>query len=51
MDPSTVIIIVGLTTLIIERCFSWGIKIKKSNCFGVEVEMKDDCSDKNENLT
>lgn len=46
MDPSTVIIIVGLATLIIERGFSWGLKIKKSHCLGMDIEMKDDCNDK-----
>lgn len=43
MDPSTVIIIIGVATLIIERSFSWGIKIKKSQCCGNTVEMKGDC--------
>jgi hypothetical protein len=46
MDPSTVIIIIGLATLIIERGFSWAIKIKKSHCFGMDIEMKDDCPEK-----
>ena len=32
MDPATIIIIVTLTTLVIERLFKWTIKIKKSSC-------------------
>lgn len=44
MEPTTIIIIIGLITLLIERGFSWAIKIKKSECCGTKVEMKDDCS-------
>ena len=39
MDPATITIIVGLLTLIAERIFSIANKVKKSKCFGVEVEM------------
>jgi hypothetical protein len=42
MDPSMVLIIIGVTTLIVERSFSWALKIKKSNCCGNTIEMKDD---------
>lgn len=42
MEPTSIMIIVGLVTLIIERIFDWSLKIKKSTCCGlVNIEMKD----------
>lgn len=38
MDPNLIVLIVGLTGLVIERIFSWALKIKHSNCFGIEIE-------------
>lgn len=46
MEPSTILIIIGLATLIVERSFAYALKIKKSNCCGNTIEMKDDCSSK-----
>ena len=46
MEPSSILIIIGVATLLIERGFSWALKIKKSNCCCVDIEMKDDCSEK-----
>lgn len=43
MEPSTILIIIGLATLIVERGFLWALKIRKSECCGNIVEMKDDC--------
>ena len=42
MDAVTVTLIVGITTLLIERLFKWSMKIKKSSCCNqlVNVEMK-----------
>lgn len=42
MEPSTIIIVVGLVTLIVERVFSLTMRIKKSNCCGNEIVMNDD---------
>lgn len=42
MEPSTILIFIGVTTLIIERAFAWALKIKKSKCCGNTIEMKDD---------
>lgn len=39
MEPTTLVIIIGLTTLLVERSFAWAIKIKKSECCGNKIEM------------
>ena len=39
MEPGTILIIVGLSSLIVERIFSWATRIKKSSCCGSEIEM------------
>jgi hypothetical protein len=42
MDPITISLIVGVCTLLIERITSIIYnKVKKSECFGVKIEMKD----------
>lgn len=38
MDPVTIALLIGLGTLIVERAFSWGQKIRKSKCCGNEIE-------------
>ena len=43
MDITTITLIVGFSTLIIERIFSWALKVKKSECFGASVTMQDKC--------
>jgi len=43
MEPSTILIIIGLATLIVERSFAWALKIKRSNCCGNQIEMQSDC--------
>lgn len=48
MEPGITIALIGIASLIIERCFSWSLKIKKSKCCGNVVEMKDDCNNKNQ---
>lgn len=39
MDPASIVIIVGLLTIMVERVFAWSLKVKKSSCMGAEVEM------------
>lgn len=41
MDITTITIVIGLITLIIERGASWFMKIKKSKCCGNIIEMED----------
>lgn len=43
MDPISLSILIGLSTLIVERGFTWAIKIKKSTCCNgaTTVEMKE----------
>lgn len=48
MDPASIVIIVGLVTIMVERVFSWSLKVKKSKCMGAEVEMMDDREKKDE---
>jgi len=40
MDPSSIVVIVGVVTLVIERFFAWGIRIKHSACCGCDLEME-----------
>ena len=40
MDPSSIIVIAGIATLVIERIFSWIVKIKHSTCCGCDLEMQ-----------
>jgi hypothetical protein len=42
MDINTIIIIVGFSSMFVERVFTWMNRIKKSKCLGAEVEMKED---------
>lgn len=42
MEPGTIIIVIGLATLIVERVFSLSMKIKKSTCCGGSIEMEMD---------
>jgi len=44
MEPNTIILLVGLGTLIIERVFTWMRRIKKSECLGAKIEMSSDVS-------
>lgn len=46
VEPTTIIIIIGLVTLLIERAFDWVRRIRYSECCGGKVEMKDDCIEK-----
>ena len=44
MDPVTVGLLIGLSTLVVERLFSVLMKVKKSHCCGkngLDIEMKD----------
>lgn len=41
MEPNTIIIIVGFTTIFIERVFTWMMRIKKSDCCGAHLEMRE----------
>ncbi len=41
MEPNTIIILVGLGTLLVERVFTWMRRIKKSECCGAKVELSD----------
>jgi hypothetical protein len=41
MEPNTIIILVGLGTLLIERVFTWMLRVKKSECCGAKVELSD----------
>jgi hypothetical protein len=43
MDPVTLTLIVGISTLLIERLFKWTMKIKSSSCcnHAINVEMKE----------
>ena len=40
MDPSTIVVIVGIATLLIERIFTWSTRIKHSTCCGCDLEME-----------
>lgn len=42
MEPLTIFVLIGLITLIIERIYSWAIKVKKSKCFVGEIIMNSD---------
>ena len=44
MDPSSIVLIVGISTLLIERVFKLSMKIKNSTCCccGVEMNKSDD---------
>ena len=44
MDPVTIAMIVSMAILLIERVFAWANKIKKSNCLGVNIEMKEEAA-------
>ncbi len=39
MDPSSIVLLVGIGTLLIERVFKWFMKIKNSTCCCCGVEM------------
>ncbi len=45
MEPNTIIILVGVGTLLIERVFTWMRRIKKSECCGAKVEMNSSNND------
>ena len=45
---STTILIVGIGTLLIERLFSFLMKIRRSRCCGGEVELRQSTSSINE---
>lgn len=38
IDITTISILAGIITLLIERMFAWMNKIKKSSCCGSEIE-------------
>ena len=44
MDPSSIVVLVGITTLLIERICKWAMKIKNSTCCCCGVEMKEERS-------
>ena len=46
MDPVTLSLIIGISTLLIERFFRLMYKIHKSKCCGMELDMEDDCDKK-----
>lgn len=37
MEPASIVIIVGLATLLVERIFSWANRIRSSKCCGGEI--------------
>jgi len=41
MDIVTVTLLVGLGTLLIERCFSWANKITNSECCGSKISFNE----------
>jgi hypothetical protein len=41
MDASTIALLIGVATLLIERGFKWALRIKRSRCCGAEIEMRD----------
>lgn len=41
MDPVTIGLLIGLATLVIERIYAWAKKIKKSECCGTKIEIRD----------
>lgn len=41
MDPTTIALLIGLTTLIIERFFTIINKIKSSKCFNTNIIFND----------
>jgi hypothetical protein len=41
MDPATIGLIIGLATLAVERMFAFARKIKKSKCWGIDIQMKE----------
>ena len=40
MDPTSIAILIGLATLVVERIFSVANKIKSSKCCGGSIEFK-----------
>jgi hypothetical protein len=45
MDPTTIAILIGLGTLLIERTFKYLYKIKYSSCCGSVVVLKESTSE------
>ena len=41
MDAFTIVAVIGLATLVVERIATWSMKIKRSKCFGNEIEMRE----------
>lgn len=42
MEPVTIALLIGLSTLVVERVFVWASKIKKSDCWGFKIERDDE---------
>ena len=43
MEPSSIVVLVGIATLLIERICKWAMKIKNSSCCcGVEMKENKD---------
>jgi hypothetical protein len=45
MEATTIVLVVGLATLIVERFFSYGMKIKKSECISPLITIKTEQQD------
>jgi hypothetical protein len=43
-DPTSVALLIGLGTLLCERCFAWLNKIKKAKCCGSEITFSGESS-------
>lgn len=44
MDASSLIILVGVATLLIDRLFNWADHVRKSKCYCSEIEMQENVS-------
>lgn len=43
VDPVSITLLAGITTLLIERLFKWLEKLKKSKCCGSELVFFEEC--------
>lgn len=49
MDPILITTLIGVSTLLIERLYSFSKKIKKSSCCGATVELSNSMDKDNKN--
>ena len=48
MEIQIIIILLSISVLFVERVYDWGLRIKKSHCFGVDIEMMENKNQKNQ---